>query len=127
MAYQFGKHYTLEEARALLPSIRDWLERIAQNRQRLESSEARLAPRLTEGADCGGSIVTQWVRALLEIKLCLGEFARRHIQIKDLDRGLIDFPALRGPKEIFLCWEKDEEDIEFWHDLESGYAGREPL
>ncbi|MBI3415698.1 MAG: DUF2203 domain-containing protein [Verrucomicrobia bacterium] len=127
MPYQFAKHYTLDEAQALLPRVRDWLERIAQNRRRLEDSEARLAPLLAEGTDCGGPAVTKWVCALLEIKLCLGEFAQRHIQIKDLDRGLIDFPALRGTKEIFLCWEKDEDDIEFWHDLESGYAGREPL
>ena len=111
----------------MLPSIRDWLEQIAQGRLRLENSEARLVPLLADGADCGGSIVAQWVRALVEIKLSLGEFASRHIQIKDLDRGLIDFPALRGSKEVFLCWEKDEDDIEFWHDLESGYASREPL
>lgn len=127
MAYQFAKHYTLEEARALLPRVRDWLERISENRRRLEISEARLAPLLADGADCGGPTATRWVRALLEIKTCLDEFTRRQIQIKDLERGLVDFPALRGAKEIFLCWEKDEADIEFWHDLESGYAGREPL
>ena len=51
------------------------------------------------------------------------EFQRREIQVKDIDRGLIDFPALLGGKEVFLCWEQDEEDIEFWHDLDAGYAG----
>jgi len=44
-----------------------------------------------------------------------------------LNRGLIDFPSMREGREIFLCWEKDEDDIEYWHDLESGYAGRERL
>ena len=52
----------------------------------------------------------------------LQEFQRREIQIKDLERGLIDFPALIGGKEVFLCWEQDEEDIEFWHELDAGYA-----
>ena len=127
MAHQFHKHYSLDEARALLPSIRDWLEIIAQARQRLENAEARLAPLLAAGADCGGSAVGQWIRALIEIKVWLREFAVREIQIKDLARGLIDFPALRGGKEVFLCWELEEDDIEFWHDLESGFAGREPL
>jgi hypothetical protein len=47
--------------------------------------------------------------------------------LKDLERGLIDFPAIIGGKEVFLCWEQDEEDIEFWHDLDAGYAGRERL
>jgi len=47
--------------------------------------------------------------------------------VKDLDRGLVDFPSLKGDKEVFLCWEQDEDDIQFWHDLDSGYAGRERL
>ena len=55
------------------------------------------------------------------------EFQSREIQIKDLERGLIDFPAIRGGREIFLCWEKDEEDIEYWHELDTGFAGREKL
>jgi hypothetical protein len=45
--------------------------------------------------------------------------------VKDLERGLIDFPSFKGGREIFLCWEKDDEDIEFWHDLDAGYSGRE--
>jgi hypothetical protein len=57
----------------------------------------------------------------------MGEFQRREILIKDIDRGLVDFPSIIGGKEVFLCWEKDEDDIEFWHDLDTGYAGRERL
>ena len=60
-------------------------------------------------------------------KSVLQEFAQREIQVKDLDRGLIDFPAIIGGREVFLCWEQDEDDVEFWHDLNSGYAGRERL
>ena len=48
-------------------------------------------------------------------------------QIKDLERGLIDFPAIVAGREVFLCWEQDEDDIEYWHDLDTGYAGREKL
>jgi hypothetical protein len=55
----------------------------------------------------------------------LSEFQSREIQIKDVDRGLVDFPAILGGREVFLCWEKDEQDIEYWHDLDSGYSGRE--
>jgi hypothetical protein len=57
----------------------------------------------------------------------LAEFQRRRIIIKDLERGLIDFPAIMGGKEVFLCWEQDEEEIEFWHDLDIGFSGRERL
>ncbi|MBI3881959.1 MAG: DUF2203 family protein, partial [Verrucomicrobia bacterium] len=52
---------------------------------------------------------------------------RREIQIKDLERGLVDFPAILGGREVFLCWESGEDDIEFCHDLATGYAGRERL
>jgi len=55
------------------------------------------------------------------------EFFERQIQLKDIDRGLIDFPSFLGGKEVFLCWELGEDDVEFWHELDTGYAGRERL
>jgi len=64
---------------------------------------------------------------MVELKTTLLEFFKREIQVKDLDRGLIDFPAMREGREVFLCWERGEDDIGFWHELETGYAGREPL
>jgi hypothetical protein len=57
----------------------------------------------------------------------LGEFQQREIQVKDVDRGLLDFPAIIGGREVFLCWELGEERVEFWHDLDSGYGGRERI
>jgi hypothetical protein len=127
MSYQFRKHYTREEARALLPEIREWLQKIAPARQLLAHYDEQLSGLLATGVDAGGELVNRSVKTLAQIKDLLQEFARRDIQIKDLDRGLIDFPAILGGKEVFLCWEQDEEDIEFWHDLTSGYAGRERL
>jgi len=127
MAWQFSKHYTREEARALLPQIRVWLSRLAAARDQLHSSEEELTVLLKQGHDVGGEKVNRWLRALADVKALIAEFESREIHIKDLDRGLIDFPAFIAGKEVFLCWEKDEEDIEFWHDLSSGYAGRERL
>jgi hypothetical protein len=127
MDYLFTKHYTRDEARALLPQIREWFGKLSDLRQRLGKYDERLASLLSGGHDVGGEAVNQWVTTLAEVKEVLREFQQREIQIKDLDRGLIDFPALRNGKEVFLCWEQDEEDIEFWHDLNSGYAGRERL
>ncbi len=93
----------------------------------VESLFPRLEALLSKGNDVGGEIVNRWVQAIADMKQALLEFRKREIQVKDIDRGLIDFPAIIGGKEVFLCWEKDEEDIEFWHDLESGYAARERL
>lgn len=127
MTRQFQHHYTVEEARALLPQIRTWLEEMAGHRRALQRSDGRLKKLLAEGHDVGGARVTGWIKAYARLKALLGEFQRREIFLKDVDRGLIDFPALLQGREVFLCWEKDEPDIEFWHDLDAGYAGREPL
>jgi hypothetical protein len=124
---KFTQHYTRDEARALLPEVKKWLERLGVLRDELEKYEERLKPMMQRGEDVGGSMVNNWVRALGEIQVLLMQFQRREIQIKDLDRGLIDFPAVLAGREVFLCWEMGEEDIEFYHELDSGYAGREPL
>ena len=127
MTYRFTRHYTREEARALLPEVRQWLQQLDELRQRLRALDEQLKAVLECGVDAGGEPVETWVRLIADIRVLLLEFQNREIQIKDVERGLIDFPAVIGGKEVFLCWEKDEEDVEFWHDLDAGYAGREPL
>ena len=127
MKHQFEKHYTREEATALLPQIRVWLEQLNRLREDLHRCEKRLSGLTEQGKDTGGETVNNWIRALAEMQATLAEFQRREIFIKDLERGLLDFPALIGGKEVFLCWESDEEAVEFWHDLETGYGGRERL
>ena len=127
MAYHFQKHYTRDEARSLLPEIREWLERLLALRNNLQGQDALLTELRQPGCDLGGEVVNNWTRTMADLNGVLSEFFKREIQVKDLDRGLIDFPSLREGKEVFLCWEQGEEDIDFWHDLESGYAGRERL
>lgn len=127
MNHRFHKHYTLEEARKLLPQIRSWLAEARSIRQQLQQLDERLTQIVSSGADAGGSSVHKQIKLLAELKDALQEFEARQIQIKDLDRGLIDFPAIIAGREVFLCWEEDEDDIEFWHDLDTGFAGRERL
>jgi hypothetical protein len=127
MHYKFSKHYTRDEARALLPKIRQWLEDIVRVREQVVRLDKRLTSMLGTGDDIGGESVNEMVRRWTDLKMLLQNFTIRDIQIKDLDRGLIDFPAVVNGKEVFLCWEKDEDDIEFWHDLDTGFGGRERL
>jgi hypothetical protein len=127
MAFVFQKHYTREEARALLPQVRLWLKRLSELYAELERFEERLNGLKAPGCDLGGDLVNQWARTLASLEEVLVQFERHEIQIKDVDRGLLDFPTIMGGKEVFLCWEQDEEDIEFWHELDAGYAGRERL
>lgn len=127
MPQRFQKHYSREEARALLPQLRQWLAELNRLREDGERFEKRLGGMVEEGQDAGGETVNNWIRALAGMQSLLLEFQRREIFIKDLSRGLVDFPAIIAGKEVFLCWESDEEDIEFWHDIDSGYSGREKL
>ena len=127
MPHRFTKHYTRDEARALLPQIREWLATLNRLRAEVDRYDQRLSGLSAEGQDTGGETVNRWIRALAGMQELLAGFQQRQIFIKDLTRGLLDFPALLGGKEVFLCWESDEDDIEFWHDLEAGYGGREKL
>jgi hypothetical protein len=124
---RFHKHYTREEATALLPQIRVWLARIQELRTQLETLDKRLTGLRGDGEDLGGETVSQWIKAIAALKEILDEFQRRQIQLKDIERGLLDFPAVIGDREVFLCWEADEDAVEHWHDLDSGFSGREPL
>lgn len=127
MAHRFDKHYTREQVRSLLPQVRIWLAQLTEKREELEKQEKRLQSMMSPGRDIGGTTVNGWVRTLAAIQGLLQEFYSREIQIKDLERGLLDFPAIMEDREVFLCWESAEEDVGFWHDLEAGYAGRQPL
>jgi len=117
----------VEQARALIPQLRQWLGELNRLRGQVEQLEQRIEHILAAGNDAGGSNVTELIRSLGSMKKLLQKFNAREIQIKDLERGLIDFPAVIGGREVFLCWEQDEDDIEYWHDLDTGYAGREKL
>jgi len=124
---RFQKHYTREQVRALLPQVRAWLDDLVDRRDKMDKQEELVRSIRPEGADIGGEVVNDWVRLVAEFRTLLFQFYQRDIEIKDIDRGLVDFPAIIGGKEVFLCWEKSEDDVEYWHDLDSGFGGREPL
>ena len=127
MAHQFTKHYTREEAQALLPDVRKWLQQLEHARDHLLKYDKRLSALMEPGRDAGGDLVNSWARTMADFRGAMNEFQRREIMLKDIQRGLVDFPAIIGGREVFLCWEKDEDVVEFWHDLDTGYAGREKL
>src|SRR4051794_4097052 len=95
----FKKHYTREEARQLLPQVRQWLAELDELRRTLHDCEEYLAKAMTPGEDLGGDRINRYVKSLAGVKEILVRFQNREIQLKDLDRGLIDFPSYIGGKE----------------------------
>jgi hypothetical protein len=124
------RHYTLEQAMA----VRGW---VAQRVGWVRDAQARLTALGSSAAeaiealdvDRGGAYPGRDVAcALVEISRAVGELDAVDIVLRDVDRGLIDFPAMRGGIEVYLCWlVDDEESIGFWHGPEAGFGGRRPI
>jgi len=121
------RHYSLEEARAELPSLTARLAAMRRARARLGDAEARRA--LTELApgNGGGGAAKALGDAFVELQAAAAALDAREIVVRDLDRGLVDFPSIRDEQEVYLCWVDGEPDIEFWHELDAGFRGRQPL
>lgn len=124
------KLFTVEEANALLPTVRQILRRIQHSRGRLGNFRegAKLA---AEGAQLGGggmSAGVAYATILTDFTAEMAELEGMGIQLKDFDRGLIDFPSLRDGRVVLLCWQLGEGDeLEWWHDMDAGFGGRTPL
>ena len=123
-----SRHYTLEEANGTIAWVEECLVRLREAKSNLGDKEAREAlseATPTNGGGEPGKVVSE---AFLDLRNALVELRERDIVLRDLDRGLVDFPSLNGEsEEIYLCWEEGEPEIAFWHDLETGFAGRRPL
>ena len=121
------RHYTLEQANAAIGWVRERIERMRTAREQLGDEEARTALSEAAPGNGGGSPGVVVSEAFLSLRGALVELQEMEVVLRDLERGLIDFPALRDGREVYLCLEDGEDEIEFWHDVEAGYGGRQPL
>ena len=124
------KLFTIQEANALLPNVRTIVTKI----QRAHRNIARFrddAKKAAEAAEQGGGGLAQGVAyatALTELTVQTSELEALGVQLKDFERGLVDFPSLRDGRVVLLCWQLGEGDeLEWWHDVDAGFAGRTPL
>lgn len=124
-----GRVFSLEAANRLLPGIRARLAELRSAHQAILTLQGKVDIEELTG---GGKEKVGALQAELEPKLehfaeALEEFHALGCELKDLQRGLVDFYTMREGKLAYLCWEEGEEEIRFWHPLEGGYAAREPL
>ena len=121
------RHYTVEEANAALGWVRERLERLREAREQLTDEEARSALSDAAPGNGGGGPGRVVSAGFLTLREALGELQAVQIVLRNLDRALVDFPAIRDGDEVYLCWVEGEERIAWWHELDAGYAGRRPL
>jgi len=123
-----AKHFTAEEANRALPQVRALVDQILQARQAILDARPDLWPVLEQAVGNGGSKkageVLQDFKRLEDGVQGLQDIG---CVLKDISTGLVDFPALREGREVLLCWKYDEPQVMYWHDLQSGFAGRQKL
>jgi hypothetical protein len=124
------KLFTIQEANALLPSVKTIVANIQQAHRRVAQyrDEAKQAAEAAERGGGGISSGLAYAEALTTLTTAIAELETLGVQLKDFERGLVDFPSLRDGRVVLLCWQMGEGDeLEWWHDVDAGFAGRTPL
>jgi len=121
------RHWTPEQANALLPLVGSLVRRVRDARRTL--LEHGPDDELAERADTTGGAWPGRDRARAEVEVALGfdQLERLDLVVRDLERGLVDFPAVIDGREVYLCWLLDEPAVDHWHGVDAGFAGRRPL
>ena len=129
------RYFTPAEANELLSTVRPLVQRMVSHRRALAVATVRHARIATKIAGNGGGVRPHEVDELqtriddeaAQVVRCVAELQELGLLVKDLDEGLVDFPALRGDEEVLLCWQLGEDEVAYWHSIEDGFAGRKPL
>lgn len=129
MPHLFKRHFTLQEARAQLSRLRRAFQELHDLADSIRATsprhaDARKAADGNGGSDAGSG---PYMEVNVRFQAILAELGEEGIQIKDVRRGLVDFPHLKEGREVLLCWQLGEETISYWHELETGFAGRRLL
>ena len=122
------KLFTLAEAQNLVPQLRSILREIAEEWGRIRELHPEIQ-KARENAPFDGfsKFGVTYVESVAHLMFLINQIKELGVLLKDVDKGLCDFPYMRHGKVVYLCWQLDEESIGYWHDIETGFGGREPL
>jgi hypothetical protein len=120
--------FSVQEANALIPDLKVLLSRVQAERERMLGMRPELQ-KAQEGylRDWGMPRGAEYIEILDAFQQAIKNIEDLGVLVKDFDIGLCDFPHQREGRVVYLCWKLDEEEISWWHDLEAGFAGRQPL
>jgi hypothetical protein len=127
--------FTPEEANAALEELRPLVEAMVVAKHVLDEAQEERDTLTQQIAGNGGGIPPAELAAhdeavetaAAELASAIGQVQQAGVLVKDLDSGLVDFPAVRNGEDILLCWQLGEDEVAYWHGLEDGFAGRQPL
>ena len=120
--------FTLAEAQSLLPRLRTLLEELSQEWKRISALNPEIQ-KARDNASLNGysKFGVEYVESVSHLMSLIHEIKDMGVLLKDADKGLCDFPYIKGGRMVYLCWQLGEDTIQYWHDVETGFAGREPL
>lgn len=122
------KYYTPQEANNLLEIVRPMVGELMGIGERIRARQPEIWAVVEKSAGNGGNPeLSRLLPDFDRLDALLHRLQDMGIEVKDLTTGLIDFPALKDGREIYLCWKYNEGLIQFWHEVEAGFAGRQPI
>lgn len=122
------KYFTLQEANQILKSIRPWMDEIQEIRGKILEHQPEIWSVMEKSAGNGGNpTLSRMVSSFDRLDELIHAIQDSGALIKDINTGLLDFPALKDEQEVYLCWKYGEDDIQFWHEVEAGFVGRQPI
>jgi hypothetical protein len=122
-----ARHYTVDQANAALPWVVERIERLRTARDGFADEDARDALGEATPGNGGGEPGRVVSEAFVELQAAANELDAMEVIVRDLERGLVDFPAIREGREIYLCWEEGEDELSQWHEIDAGFSGRQDL
>ena len=123
-----SRYFTLQEANTALAIIRPLIDEVQVIRRTILARQPDVWPVVERAAGNGGSqAASQLVQEFARLEALVHQVQATGVLFKDINLGLLDFPALRDGREVYLCWKYGEEDIAYWHEIEAGYAGRQSI
>jgi hypothetical protein len=122
------RYFTLQEANEVLNFIRPLMEEVQTIRLKILKNQPEAWPGIEKSAGNGGNrALSNMVPDFEKFDALIHRIQATGVLIKDINLGLLDFPALKDGREVYLCWQYGEGEIAFWHEIEAGYAGRRTI
>lgn len=120
--------FSVKEANSMLPQLRTLLGRIQNEKDRMLEMKPDPEEVQTKAAyDWGMARGAEYILVLESFQQAIKEVEDMGVLVKDLDQGLCDFPHQRDGRVVYLCWKLEEDEVAWWHDVDAGFAGRQPL